>query len=144
MSSQYENPVYDASAQTRQTGGILTPLSDNSLNLSDEGLHGGRKRKRDGSTMEDLLKDPFVVKVSNLFSSQSGIMLTLAYSHTHQPFMRSLERSTHLSYYLDPTYLYPHLIFFVQQVLFLSLDFSRLMSKYLNWKSEWEISQWYL
>ena len=66
MLSQDEIPVSNASAQTRQTGGILTPLSDNSLNLSDGGLHGGKKRKRDGNTMEDLLKDPFVVKVSDI------------------------------------------------------------------------------
>ena len=65
MLSQDEIPVSDASAQTRQTRGILTPLSDNSFNSSDAGLHGGKKRKRDGSTMEDLLKDPFVVKVCN-------------------------------------------------------------------------------
>jgi hypothetical protein len=65
MLSQDDIPVSDASPQTRQTRGILTPLSDNSLNSSDAWLHGGKKRKRDGSTMEDLLKDPFVVKVSN-------------------------------------------------------------------------------
>ena len=64
MSSHDEIPVSDASAQTRQPGGILTPLSDNSLNSSDGGLHGGKKRKRDGNTMEDLLKDPFVIRVS--------------------------------------------------------------------------------
>lgn len=69
MLSQDENPASDASAKTRQTGGILTPLSDNSLNLSDGGLHGQKKRKRDGNTMEDLLTDPFVVRVRNATSS---------------------------------------------------------------------------
>jgi len=63
MSSQYNGPVSDASVETRLKSGILTPASQNSLNLSDE-LAGGKKRKRDGNTMEDLLKDPFVVKVS--------------------------------------------------------------------------------
>jgi DNA replication regulator SLD3 len=65
MLSQDEIPVSDASAQTRQTGGILTPLSDNSLNSNYDGLHSGKKRKRDGNTMEDLLKDSFIVKVTN-------------------------------------------------------------------------------
>lgn len=65
MLSQDDNPTSDASIQTRQTGGILTPLSDNSLNSTDGGLHGGKKRKRDGNTVDDLLKDPFIVRVSN-------------------------------------------------------------------------------
>ena len=59
MLSQDENLAFDASAQTRQTGGTLTPISDYSLNSID----GGKKRKRDGNTMEDLLKDPFIVRV---------------------------------------------------------------------------------
>ena len=55
----------DASAKSQIRPGILTPASDTSLNLSDEANHGGRKRKRDDSTMEDLLKDSFVVRVSS-------------------------------------------------------------------------------
>lgn len=61
MSSQLEHHVGDAS-HTRS--GVLTPKSDNSLNLSDDAGFGGKKRKRDGNTMEDLLKDKFVVRVS--------------------------------------------------------------------------------
>lgn len=61
MSSQLEHHVGDAS-HTRS--GVLTPKSDNSLNLSDGAGFGGKKRKRDGNTMEDLLKDKFVVRVS--------------------------------------------------------------------------------
>ncbi|CZS90696.1 hypothetical protein WAI453_004013 [Rhynchosporium graminicola] len=57
MSSQTEPK--DASA-TRS--GILTPTSDNSLNLSDGVGFGGRKRKRDGNSMEDLLRTKFVVR----------------------------------------------------------------------------------
>ena len=75
MLSQEENLASDATSETRQTGGILTPLSDNSLNSSNGGLHGGRKRKRDGDSMEDLLKDPFVVRVSN--STLSSVILKL-------------------------------------------------------------------
>ncbi|KAH6719315.1 DNA replication regulator SLD3-domain-containing protein [Leptodontidium sp. MPI-SDFR-AT-0119] len=57
MSSQIE--AFVASA-TRS--GILTPASDTSLNLSDGAGIGGKKRKRDGNTMEDLLRDKFVVR----------------------------------------------------------------------------------
>ena len=60
MFSQDETPPSDASGTRR----ILTPISDASLNGSDEIGSGGRKRKRDGNTMDDLLRDPFVVKVS--------------------------------------------------------------------------------
>ena len=62
MSSQIEANVASA---TRS--GILTPASDNSLNRSDGVGSGGRKRKRDGNTMEDLLRDKFVVRVSTGF-----------------------------------------------------------------------------
>jgi len=62
MFSQDENQVSDASNTRR----ILTPVSDNFLNGSDGSTFGGKKRKRDGNTMEDLLKDSFVVKVSNI------------------------------------------------------------------------------
>lgn len=65
MLSQDDHQVSDASIKTRQTGGILTPVSDGSINSHDGGLCGGKKRKRDdGNSMEDLLKDPFVVRVS--------------------------------------------------------------------------------
>ncbi|KAL2067193.1 hypothetical protein VTL71DRAFT_1617 [Oculimacula yallundae] len=57
MSSQHEAHVASA---TRS--GILTPASDNSLNHSDGVGSGGKKRKRDGNTMEDLLRDKFVVR----------------------------------------------------------------------------------
>jgi hypothetical protein len=60
MFSQDENPVSDASTTRR----ILTPISETSLNGSDGLGSGGKKRKRDGNTMEDLLKASFVVKVS--------------------------------------------------------------------------------
>lgn len=58
MFSQDENPVSDASNTRR----ILTPISDTPLNRSDSLGPGGKKRKRDGNTMEDLLKDSFNVK----------------------------------------------------------------------------------
>jgi DNA replication regulator SLD3 len=62
MFSQDENPPSDASNTRR----ILTPISGSSLSGLDGLDFGGKKRKRDGNTMEDLLKDPFVVKVSNV------------------------------------------------------------------------------
>ncbi len=65
MLFQDGNPFSDASARSQTRSGILTPASDTSLNLSDGANHGGRKRKRDGNTMEDLLKDSFVVRVSS-------------------------------------------------------------------------------
>ncbi len=74
MPSQDEHPASDAHVQTRRTGGVLTPLSDNSINSLHAELHGGKKRKRDGNTMEDLLKDPFVVRVSN------AVILFLTYT----------------------------------------------------------------
>jgi DNA replication regulator SLD3 len=63
MFSQDENPVSDASNTRR----ILTPIFNPSLETDgrDALEFGGKKRKRDGSTMEDLLRDSFVVKVGN-------------------------------------------------------------------------------
>jgi len=54
-------PNSDAS-HTRQ---ILTPLSERSPSPSEYGglESGEKKRKRDGHSMEDLLKDSFSVKV---------------------------------------------------------------------------------
>ncbi|KUJ20411.1 uncharacterized protein LY89DRAFT_442789 [Mollisia scopiformis] len=52
---------HDASGVGTRSG-ILTPASDNSLNSSDGFGSSSKKRKRDGSTMDDLLKDKFVVK----------------------------------------------------------------------------------
>jgi DNA replication regulator SLD3 len=66
MFGQDEVPGSDASARTLTRSGILTPASDNSLNLSDGVSSGSKKRKRDGNTMEDLLRDSFAVKVSTL------------------------------------------------------------------------------
>ncbi|KAH7383603.1 DNA replication regulator SLD3-domain-containing protein [Cadophora sp. MPI-SDFR-AT-0126] len=57
MSSQIEANVASA---TRSC--ILTATSDNSLILSDGAGSGERKRKRDGNSMEDLLRDKFVVR----------------------------------------------------------------------------------
>ncbi|KAH7330385.1 DNA replication regulator SLD3-domain-containing protein [Rhexocercosporidium sp. MPI-PUGE-AT-0058] len=57
MSSQIEAHV----ASTTRFG-FLTPASDTALNPSDGVESGGKKRKRDGNTMEDLLRDKFVVR----------------------------------------------------------------------------------
>ena len=59
MPSQDGNPLSDASS----TRPILTPPAEPSQTSSDGAPSGSRKRKRDGNTMEDLLKDHFVVKV---------------------------------------------------------------------------------
>ena len=64
MLSQDDLPFSDASAKDRTRSGILTPTSDG-LNRSDGGDAGGKKRKRDGNTMEDLLRDTFVIRVSS-------------------------------------------------------------------------------
>ncbi|TVY87236.1 hypothetical protein LAWI1_G007601 [Lachnellula willkommii] len=64
MSSRDDLPGSDASAKTltRSGSGIVTPVSDNYPNLSHGTSPGSKKRKRDGDSMEDLLKDRFVVK----------------------------------------------------------------------------------
>ncbi|KAI6714623.1 hypothetical protein JHW43_002887 [Diplocarpon mali] len=59
MSSQFEKHVGDAS-HTRS--GLLTPASDDSPNLTARAALGSKKRKRDGSSMEDLLRDKFIVR----------------------------------------------------------------------------------
>jgi DNA replication regulator SLD3 len=61
MSSQDGNPLSDAST----TRPVLTPPSEVSHKSSDGAGSGTKKRKRDGNTVEDLLKDPFVVKVGH-------------------------------------------------------------------------------
>ena len=74
MIDQDEHDVSDAFVHSRARSGILTPASDNSLNLSDGAALESRKRKRDVNTMDDLLKDSFVVKVRNY---------TLAYAYLY-------------------------------------------------------------
>jgi DNA replication regulator SLD3 len=64
MSGQEEQHGSDASTTTQTRSGILTPASNNFVNPSDAASPGLKKRKRDGNTMEDLLKDAFVVRVS--------------------------------------------------------------------------------
>ncbi|ESZ92222.1 hypothetical protein SBOR_7387 [Sclerotinia borealis F-4128] len=62
MSSQDASPFSDASIrQARRQSGVLTPSSQ-SICQDDIGSLGGKKRKRDGNSLEDLLKDTFVVK----------------------------------------------------------------------------------
>lgn len=64
MLSQDVLPPSDASAKYQARSGILTPpIADNYLN-DGSGL-GSKKRKREENTMEDLLKDCFVVRVSS-------------------------------------------------------------------------------
>lgn len=59
-----------SSDATRPGSGILTPSSAASLNHETNGSSATlRKRKRDSSTMEDLLKPTIVVKVG--FSTQA-------------------------------------------------------------------------
>lgn len=59
MPSQDGNPLSDASSTRR----ILTPPAEAFQTSSDGALSGSRKRKREGNTVEDLLKDAFTVKV---------------------------------------------------------------------------------
>lgn len=62
---------------TRPGSGILTPSSATSLNHETNGSSAAlRKRKRDSSTMEDLLKPTIVVKVS--FSLRARLALANA------------------------------------------------------------------
>jgi DNA replication regulator SLD3 len=70
MSGQEEHHGSDASNKTQTRSGIITPASDNFLNASDGANSGLKKRKRDGNTMEDLLKDAFIVRVSKVDSSK--------------------------------------------------------------------------
>ncbi|PBP22579.1 hypothetical protein BUE80_DR006430 [Diplocarpon rosae] len=59
MSSRFNHHVGDAS---HSRSGLLTPASDNSLNLGDGAVLAARKRKRDSGSTEDLLRDKFFVK----------------------------------------------------------------------------------
>ncbi|KAH8662996.1 DNA replication regulator SLD3-domain-containing protein [Tricladium varicosporioides] len=61
MLHQDEVLFSDASAKFTRSD-ILTPASDKSPNLTDGATSGSRKRKRDGNTAEDLLRDSFTVK----------------------------------------------------------------------------------
>lgn len=81
MFGQPEHRVSDADTTSVRTR-PLTPASDNSLNSGD-GLFGSKKRKRDGSTMDDLLKDKFVIKVwdeklANIDDSNDKIAIPLS------------------------------------------------------------------
>ncbi|QSZ29086.1 hypothetical protein DSL72_003596 [Monilinia vaccinii-corymbosi] len=63
MSSQDVSPCPDASIRPsrRPSSSVLTPTSQSPCE-NDVGSLGPKKRKRDGNSSEDLLKDPFVVK----------------------------------------------------------------------------------
>lgn len=67
MSGQEGHHVSDASARLSTRSGILTPVSDILSNLNDGFGSAGRKRKRDGNTMDDLLKEQFIVKVGSVY-----------------------------------------------------------------------------
>lgn len=84
MSSQDASPFSDASIrQARRPSGVLTPSSQ-SFCQDDIGSLGGKKRKRDGNSLEDLLKDTFVVKVGNIFEySRNTMYILFENSHTH-------------------------------------------------------------
>lgn len=63
----------DVLAEARRPSGFLTPTSDNSLNTDNAAASESKKRKREGdATMEDLLKEPFVVKVRDCTSPLEG------------------------------------------------------------------------
>lgn len=64
MSGQEVHHGSDASNKTQTRSGIITPTSDNFVSPSEGANSGLKKRKRDGNTMEDLLKDAFVIRVS--------------------------------------------------------------------------------
>lgn len=64
MFGQGEHDASNNASIKAQTTRILTPAaSDGTLDLSDGSGFSSKKRKRDGSTMEDLLKDKFVARV---------------------------------------------------------------------------------
>ncbi|EDO04114.1 hypothetical protein SS1G_06597 [Sclerotinia sclerotiorum 1980 UF-70] len=66
MSSQDAFPFSDASIhQARRQSAVLTPSSQ-SIGQDDRGSLGSKKRKRDGNSLEDLLKDTFIVKILEL------------------------------------------------------------------------------
>ncbi|KAK6593866.1 hypothetical protein H4I96_10779 [Botrytis cinerea] len=80
MSSQDASPFSDASIhQARRQSGVLTPSSQ-SICHDDIGNLGSKKRKRDGNSLEDLLKDTFVVKVAIPIQSQHPASDFSAYS----------------------------------------------------------------
>lgn len=69
MSGQDELRLSDASIEEQTRTKFIadtSTTSDTAINLSDGIGADSRKRKRAGSTMEDLLKDSFVVRVSAL------------------------------------------------------------------------------
>lgn len=87
MSGREEHHGFDASNKAQTRSGIITPTSDNFVNPSDGANSGLKKRKRDGSTMEDLLKDAFVVRVSKAESSQKKKRLLKCNSPTPPPLL---------------------------------------------------------
>ena len=100
MLDQDDVQASNASTRTRQTSGILTPASDTSLNFDDGAGSGERKRKRDGKTMEDLLKDSFIVRVSDL-----NTLFGKAYAHSRiQPYPSTAFSKPHA---LQPLILLP-------------------------------------
>lgn len=95
MLGKDEVPGSDASAKTLTRSGVLTPASDNSLNLSDGVSSRSKKRKRDGNTMEDLLKESFAVKVSTLKIHLSALAHNIAAIPFYQLRQASKSSTTH-------------------------------------------------
>jgi hypothetical protein len=72
MGGQEECSKFDASTRTR----ILRPSSDSSLNSHEASKVETKKRKREESTMENLLDESFIVKVANELSYPDVMGLT--------------------------------------------------------------------
>lgn len=136
MFRQNEHHVSDASIKSQTRSGILTPASDNSLN---DGF-GGKKRKRDGNTMDDLLKDTFIARVS--VESAFGQLLANWNSHILPVPQQDHEYFSPSFYYLERICHYPPSILQLLPKPWPNPDCSRPMSKYLNWRIAWGPSQW--
>ncbi|APA14620.1 hypothetical protein sscle_13g093900 [Sclerotinia sclerotiorum 1980 UF-70] len=87
MSSQDAFPFSDASIhQARRQSAVLTPSSQ-SIGQDDRGSLGSKKRKRDGNSLEDLLKDTFIVKPypSKVNTRPRSLQPLILLSRSHLP-----------------------------------------------------------
>jgi hypothetical protein len=140
MSSQCLHQSSDASIALDRTR-PATCTSDSAIEL-DEGS-GSRKRKRDAGTVNELLRDSFVVKVDNHVVGSLECQSTDTYSSHIPPKPRA--KSDRCSLYSSSHVPSSHCriwIFWHHQTHYPHRDCLRAMSKYSNLKVEWGLSRW--
>jgi len=140
MNPSFSDASVKGQTRTKITVADNATTSDSAISLSDGLGQESRKRKRDGSTADDLLRDTFVVRVCySILQWWTGLTTS-----SHIP-LKPQQKPEHCSlwfFYRDLNYHYRIWTSSLPRTNCPGPGFSNRTSKYWNWKSEWETSQW--